>query len=75
MPAFEVQLQEERDCKEPIFCQLVTGYTTFITGVVYCCQNVTKPNNETKHNAIREVSKGDSIIMGGINVIHYRAQR
>ena len=43
-------------------------------GVVYCCQNVTKPNNETKHNAIREVSKGDSIIMGGINVIHYRAQ-
>ena len=73
IPAFEAQLQEERDCNEPIFCKLVTGYTTFTIGVVYCCQNVTKPNNETKHNAIREVSKGD-YYNGGYYVIHYIAQ-
>ena len=79
IPSYEVQLQEEADCNDVIWCNLVTGHTTVIIGVVYRCPNITKQNNEKIHNAINEVSKGDCIIMGiltmGIlNGIHYRAQ-
>ena len=37
IPAYEVQLQEEADCNEAIWCNLVTGHTTVIIGVVYRC--------------------------------------
>ena len=46
IPAYEVQLQEEADCNEAIWCNLVTGHTTVIIGVVYRCPNITKQNNE-----------------------------
>ena len=77
--AYEVQLQEEADSNEAMWCKLVTEHTTVTIGVVYRCPNVTKQNNEKIHNAICEVSKGDCIIMGiltmGIlNGIHCRAQ-
>ena len=45
IPAYEVQLQEEVDCNEAIWCKLVTGHTP--VGVVYRCPNITKQNNET----------------------------
>ena len=67
IPAYEVQLQEEADCNEAIWCKLVTGNTTVTIGVVYRCPNITKQNNEKIHNAISEVSKGDCIIMGDFN--------
>ena len=67
IPAYEVQLQEEADCKEAIWCKLVTGHKTVTIGVVYRCPNITKQNNEKIHNAISEVSKGDCIIMGDFN--------
>ena len=78
-PAYEVQLQEEADCNDAIWCNLVTGHTTVIIGVVYRCPNITKQNNEKIHNAINEVSKGDYYnggfqTMGILNGIHYRAQ-
>ena len=81
IPAYEVQLQEEADCKEAIWCNLVTGHTAVIIVVVYRCPNITKQNNEKMHNAISEVSRGDCLIMGDfnppwriLNWIHYRAQ-
>ena len=67
IPAYEVQLQEEADCNEAIWCNLVTGHTAVIIGVVYRCPNITKQNNEKIHNVINEVSKGDCIIMGDFN--------
>ena len=67
IPAYEVQLQEEADCNEAIWCKLVTGHTTVTIGIVYRCPNITKQNNEKIHNAISEVSKGDCIIMGDFN--------
>ena len=67
IPAYELQLQEEADCNEAIWCNLVTGHTTVTIGVVYRCPNVTEQNNEKIHNAISEVSKGDCIIMGDFN--------
>ena len=79
IPAYEVQLQEEADCNEAIWCKLVTGHTTVTIGVVYRCPNITKQNNEKIHNAISEVCKGYCIIMwdltmGILNGTHYRAQ-
>ena len=65
--AYEVQLQEEADCKEALWCNLVTGHTTITIGVVYRCPDITTQNNEKIHNAISEVSKGDCIIMGDFN--------
>ena len=67
IPAYEVQLHEETDCNEAIWCNLVTGHTTVTIGVVYRCPNIPKQNNEKIHNAISEVSKGDCIIMGDFN--------
>ena len=67
IPAYEVQLHEEADCNEAIWCKLVTGHTTVTIGVVYRCPNITTENNEKIHNAISEVSKGDCIIMGDFN--------
>ena len=46
IPAYEVELQEEADCKEAIWCKLVTGHTTVTTAVVYRCPNITELNNE-----------------------------
>ena len=40
IPAYEVQLQEEADCNEAIWCKLVTGHTTVTIGVVYRCPNL-----------------------------------
>ena len=67
IPAYEVQLREEADCNEAIWCKLVTGHTKVTIGVVYRCPNITKQNNEKIHNAISEVSKGDCIIIGDSN--------
>ena len=67
IPAYEVQLKEEADCNEAIWCKLVTGHTTVTIGVVYRCPNITKENNEKIHNAISEVSKGDCVIMRDFN--------
>ena len=44
--AYEVQLQEEADCNEVIWCKLVTGHSTVTIRVVYRCPNITKQNNE-----------------------------
>ena len=67
IPTYEVQLQEEADYNEAIWCNLGIGHTTVIIGVVYRCPNITKQNNEKIHNAINEVSKGDCIIMEDFN--------
>ena len=67
IPAYEVQLQEEADCKKALWCNLVTGHTTITIGVVYRCPNITIQNNEKIPNAISELSKGDCITMGDFN--------
>ena len=63
IPAYEVQLQDEADCNEAIWCNLVTGHTTLTIGVVYHCPNITKQNNGKIHNASSEVSKGDCTVL------------
>ena len=45
IPAYEVQLQEEADCKEALWCNLVTGHTTITIGIVYRCPNIEQRKN------------------------------
>ena len=68
IPAYEVQLSEEADYNEAIWCKLVTWHTTVNVGVVYRCPYITKHNNEKIHNDITEVSKGECIIMWDFNL-------
>ena len=72
IPAYEIQLREEVDCGESIWCKLVTGHKTVTTGVIYRCPNITKESNEIIQNTIREVGKGDCIVMGYVN--HWNTQ-
>ena len=46
--AYEVQLREEADCEEAIWCQLVrpTGHKTVTMGIVYRCPTITKESIE-----------------------------
>ena len=46
---------------------IVTGHKTVTMGVMYRCPNITQQSNEKIQNAIREVSKGDCIVMGDFN--------
>ena len=66
----ERQIHEEADCNEDIWCTFVIGHTTVTIRVIYCCPNIPKQNNENIHNAISEVSKGDSIIMVYFNHVN-----
>ena len=63
IPAYEVQLQEEADCNEAIWCRLDTGHTPVTSGVVYHCPSITTQNKDKIHNSITEVNKGDCIIL------------
>ena len=65
--AYKVQLREETECEKVIWCKLVTGHNSVTMGVVYRCPSITKWSNEKMQNAIREVSKGDCIVMGNFN--------
>ena len=61
-----MQLAIEIDCvvEEAIWCNLVTGKSTLTVGLVYRSPNISMEENEKIHNAIKEVSKRDCIIMG-----------
>ena len=48
MPAYEIQLREEADCEDAIWCKLVTGHKTVTMGVIYRYPNITKESNQKK---------------------------
>ena len=47
IPAYEVQLNEETDCNEAMWCKSVTGHTTVTIVIVYLCPNITKQKHNT----------------------------
>ena len=57
--ANEIQLEKEAECEEAVWCNIVTGNSTLTVGLVYRI-----------HNAIKEVTKRDCIIMGDFNHGH-----
>ena len=47
IPAYEVQLQEEADCNEAIWCKLVTGHTTVWSSISLSQHNQTEQRKNT----------------------------
>ncbi|KAK2161731.1 hypothetical protein NP493_1563g00020 [Ridgeia piscesae] len=62
--AYEIKLEKEAECEEAVWCNIVTGKSTLTVGLVYRSPNISMEENEKIHNAIKEVSKRDCIIMG-----------
>ena len=67
--AYEIKLEKEAEC-EAVLCNIVTGNSTLTVGLVYRSPNISMEENEKIHNAIKEVSKWDCIIMGDFNYGH-----
>ena len=55
-----IKLEKESEC-QAVWCNLVTGNSTLTVGIVYRSPNISI--DEKMHNAIKEVSKRDCIIM------------
>ena len=68
--AYEVKLEREADCDEAVWCNIVTGNSTLTIGLVYRSLNINEEDNTKTQNAIKEVSKGECIIMGEFNHEH-----
>ena len=68
--AYEIKLEKEAECEEAVWCNIVTGKSTLTVGLLYRSPNISMEENEKIHNAIKEVSKRDSIIMGDFNHGH-----
>ena len=69
--AYEITLKSEADCEEVIWCNIVTRNSTLTIGVVYRSPNIAiaigQDEDVKLQKAIREVSKGECIIMGDFN--------
>ena len=63
-----MKLEREADCDEAVWCKMVSGNSTF--GLVYQSPNIDEEDNINIQNAIKEVSKGECIIMGDFNHGH-----
>ena len=68
--AYEIKLEKEAECEEAVWCNIVTGNSTLTVGLVYRSPNISIEENEKIHNAIKEVSIRDCIIMGDFNHGH-----
>ena len=68
--ACEIKLEREAVDDEAVRCNTVTGNSTLTTGLVYRSPNINEDGNTKIQNAIKEVSKGEYIIMGDFNHGH-----
>ena len=68
--AYEITLKSEADSEEAIWCNIVTRNSTLTIGVVYRSPNIGQGEDVKLQKAIREVSKGECVIMGDFNHGH-----
>ena len=68
--AYEIKLEKEADYDEAVWCKIVSGNSKLIIGLVYQSPNINEEDNTKIQNAIKEVSKGECIIMGDFNHGH-----
>ena len=68
--AYEIKLEREADCDEAVWCKIVSGNAKLTIGLVYRSPNINEEDNTKIKNAIKEVSKGECIIMGDFNHGH-----
>ena len=68
--AYKIKLEREADYDEAVWCKLVSGNKKLTIGLVYESPNINENDNTKIQNAIKEVSKGECIIMGDFNHGH-----
>ena len=68
--AYEIKLESEADYDEAVWCKIVSGNSKLTIGLVYRSPNINEEDNTKMQNAIKEVSKGECIIMGDFNHGH-----
>ena len=68
--AYEIKLEREADYDEAVWCKIVSGNSKLNIGLVYRSPNINEEDNTKIQNAIKEVSKGECIIMGDFNHGH-----
>ena len=68
--AYEIKLESEADYDEAVWCKIVAGNSKLTIGLVYRSPNINEEDNTKIQNAIKEVSKGEFIIMGDFNHGH-----
>ena len=68
--AYEITLKSEADCEEAIWCNIVTRNSTLTIGVVYHSPNIGQEEDVKLQKVIREVSKGECVIIGDFNHGH-----
>ena len=62
--AYEIKLEREADYDEAVWCKIVSGNSKLTIGLVYRSPNINEKDNTKIQNSIKEVSKGECIIMG-----------
>ena len=67
---YEITLKSEADCEKAIRCNIVTRNSKLTIGVVYRSQSIGQEEHVKLQKAIREVSKGECVIMGDFNNGH-----
>ena len=65
--AAEIKLEREADYDEAVWCKIVSGNSKLTIGLVYRSPNINEEDNIKIQNVIKEVSKGECIIMGDFN--------
>ena len=60
---YEIKFEKEAECEEAVWCNIVTGNSTLTVGLVYRSPNISVEENEQVHNAIKEASKRDCIMV------------
>ena len=70
--AYEIKFESEADYGEAVWRKIVSGNSKLTIGLVYRSPNINEEDNTKIQNAIKEVSKGECIIMGYFN--HGRIQ-
>ena len=63
-------MEKEAECEETIWCNIATKNSTLTIGLIYHSPNIRQEDDEKLHNAIKEISKTECVIMGDFNHGH-----
>ena len=64
---YKIKINREAGCDEAVWNNIVTRNSTLTIGLVYQSPNINEEDNSKIQNAIKEVSKGECIIIGNFH--------
>ena len=68
--SYEIKLEREADYDEAVWCKIVSGNSKLTIRLVYQSPSIKEEGNTKLQNVIKEVNKGECIIMGDFNHGH-----